>query len=108
MSCENPRANPAHALEIRCLSADDTGHRLYLNMEEREAFVRASEDFPREVRTFCLTLLDTGCGQTEALELTVDRVDVAAKILTFESLKKRKRGVCRSVPVPQSLLDAFT
>ncbi len=86
---------------------DDSGHRLYLNLEERDAFARASVDFPREVRTFCLTLLYTGCRQTEALELTVDRVDVSAKTLMFESLKKRKRGVFRSVPVPQSLLDAL-
>jgi integrase len=34
-------------------------------------------------------------------------VDLAAGVLTFESLKKRRTGVYRSVPVPPTLLDAL-
>ena len=34
------------------------------------------------------------------LALTVDRVDLGADVLVFESLKKRRIGVYRSVPVP--------
>jgi integrase len=41
------------------------------------------------------------------LNLTVDRVDFEEGTLTFETLKRRKRGLFRSVPVPQSLLDAL-
>jgi integrase len=47
-----------------------------------------------------MTLAYTGCRLSEALALTADRVDLAAGVLTFESLKKRRTGVYRSVPVP--------
>ncbi|MGI4809968.1 MAG: tyrosine-type recombinase/integrase [Janthinobacterium lividum] len=47
------------------------------------------------------------CRLSEALALTVDRVDLAAGVLTFESLTKRRDGVYRSVPVPPALLEAL-
>jgi integrase/recombinase XerD len=84
---------------------DRQGHRLYLTTEERAAFLAAAQHFPREVRTFCVLLHDTGCRVSEALALTADRVDFSAKALTFETLKKRKRGVFRVVPVPDATLD---
>jgi integrase/recombinase XerD len=37
----------------------------------------------------------------------MDRVDMAASVLVFESLKKRRLGIFRSVPVPPALLDAL-
>jgi hypothetical protein len=40
--------------------------------------------------------------------LTADRVDLAAGVLVFESLKKRRTGISRSVPVPPALLDLMT
>jgi integrase len=83
------------------------GHRLYVNPAEREAFRQAAERAPREVRTYCWTLLYTGCRPSEALALTVDRVDVTTGVLTFESKKKRRAGLYRSVPVPALLLDAL-
>jgi len=48
-----------------------------------------------------------GCRLSEALALTVDRVDLAGGLLMFESLKKRRSGVYRAVPVPPALLDAL-
>ena len=48
-----------------------------------------------------------GCRLSEALALTADRVDLAGGLLLFESLKKRRRGIHRAVPVPPSLLDAL-
>jgi integrase len=53
------------------------------------------------------TLAYAGCRLSEALALTVHRVDLAAGVLVFESLKKRRTGVFRSVPVPPALLDAL-
>ncbi|MEP3946057.1 hypothetical protein [Ascidiaceihabitans sp.] len=35
--------------------------RLYLNAEERARFIKAAIDQPAYMRTFCLTLLYTGC-----------------------------------------------
>jgi integrase/recombinase XerD len=47
---------------------DDHGHRLYLTGSEREAFRKAAEAQPHgEVRTYCWTLLYTGCRPSEDL-----------------------------------------
>jgi integrase len=79
------------------------GSRKYLTLEERRAFLEASRRFPRDVETFCHVLAYGGCRLAEALALTADRVDLKAHSLTFETLKKRKRGVYRAVPVPPEL-----
>ena len=86
---------------------DAAGQRKYLTAEERDAFLKAAEDAPREVRTFCGTLLYTGCRISEALALTADRVDLKDRRIIFESLKKRKRGIYRPVPVPPAFLDTL-
>lgn len=83
------------------------GGRKYLTAEERAAFLKAAERADREVRTFCGVLTYAGCRISEALALTADRVDLVAGVLVFESLKKRKSGVYRAVPVPPALLDAL-
>jgi integrase/recombinase XerD len=59
------------------------------------------------VRTLCMTLAYAGCRLSEALALTADRVDLAAGVLVFESLKKHRTGLFRNVPVPPALLDAL-
>ena len=83
------------------------GLRKYVTAGEREAFLREADQADRAVRTLCMTLTYAGCRLSEALALTVDRVDLAAGVLTFESLKKRRDGVYRSVPVPPALLEAL-
>jgi hypothetical protein len=52
------------------------------------------------MRTLCMTLAYVGCRLSEALAVTADRVDLAAGVLVFKSLKKRRSGIFRSVPVP--------
>ena len=54
-----------------------------------------------------MTLAYAGCRLSEALALTVDRVDFAAGQLVLESLKKRRSGIYRAVPVPPALLEAL-
>ena len=83
------------------------GLRKYVTAGEREAFLRETDRIDRTIKTLCMTLTYAGCCLSEALALTVDRVDLAAGVLTFESLKKRRDGVYRSVPVPPALLDAL-
>jgi integrase/recombinase XerD len=83
------------------------GARKYLTAGERDAFLRAAEQDDRQVRTLCMTLAYAGCRLSEALALTVDRVDLAAGVLVFESLKKRRTGIYRAVPIPPALLDAL-
>lgn len=86
---------------------DQAGNRKYLTADERKAFLKAADRAPREIRTFCHLLHFSGCRISEALALTCDRVDFANGTVTFESLKKRRDGVYRSVPVPPTLLDAL-
>src|SRR3954464_2253821 len=86
---------------------DAEGHRFYLTEDERRAFVSAAAKASREVRTFCGVLQATGCRISEALALTADRIDLSGRVIVFESLKKRRKGVFRAVPVPPELLDAL-
>jgi integrase len=86
---------------------DQQGRRLYLTDEERKAFLKAASRAPREVRSFCSTLHYTGCRVSEALTLTPKSIDLSGKVIVFESLKKRRRGVFRAVPVPSDLLDTL-
>jgi len=84
---------------------DAQGKRLYLTADERRAFIATAAKADRPVRTFCAVLHDSGCRISEALALTPERVDLTGKALVIESLKKRRRGVYRAVPVPPGLLD---
>ena len=84
---------------------DAEGRRLYFTEEERRAFVLAAAKASREVRTFCGVLHATGCRISEALALTPRQVDLSGRVIVLESLKKRRRGVFRAVPVPPALLD---
>jgi integrase len=86
---------------------DAEGRRLYVTEEEHRAFVAAASKAPREVRTFCGVLHATGCRISEALALTAQQIDLSGRVVVFESLKKRRRGVYRAVPVPPELLDAL-
>src|SRR3954465_13874721 len=86
---------------------DAEGRRLYVTEDERRAFIAAAAKAPREVRTFCGVLHATGCRISEALALTADRIDLSGRVIVFESLKKRRTGVFRAVPVPPELLDAL-
>ena len=86
---------------------DAQGHRTYLIAEERDAFLKTAEHAPRDVRTLCGMLASTGCRISEALALTADRVDLTANLIMLESLKKRRRGVYRAIPVPPPFLDVL-
>ncbi|MGA2871680.1 MAG: tyrosine-type recombinase/integrase, partial [Verrucomicrobiota bacterium] len=56
-------------------------------------------------RAFCLTLFYTGCRISEALSLTRERIDLTGKAIVFETLKRRRHGCFRAVPVPDTLTD---
>ena len=86
---------------------DAEDRRLYLTEDERRAFIAAAAKAPREVRTFCGVLHATGCRISEALALSADHIDLSGRVIVFASLKKRKRGVFRAVPVAPELLDTL-
>lgn len=85
---------------------DDQGQRLYLTASERAAFLHAARKAAREVRTLCALMHDTGIRESEALEVTPERIDLAGGAVTIRSLKKRgDKAVYRSVPIPAATLD---
>lgn len=90
---------------------DTQGKRLYLNAEERAAFVAAALQERREVRTLCQTLYYTGVRISEALELVPSRVDLKDRAVIIRSKKKRRQAdgtpriVHRAIPVPEDYLD---
>src|SRR6476619_6423794 len=86
---------------------NEKGERLYFTEDQRKALLAAAAKAPREVRSFCSVLCYTGCRISEALALTAKCIDLSAKVIVIESLKKRKSGVWRSVPVPPDLLDTL-
>jgi integrase len=90
--------SPAPQTGMQLQTAD--GIRKYLTAGERAAFLCEADQADRPVRTLCMTLAYAGCRLSEALALTADRVDLAAGVPVFESLKKRRIGIFGSVPVP--------
>ena len=92
---------------------DIAGNRLYLNAEERAAFLAEARRQPARDRTLCETLHWTGCRPSELIEITPARVDLSGGSIAIRSLKKRQdasgrqKVVFRSVPVPIEFLDTL-
>lgn len=85
---------------------DQHGNRLYLNAQERSAFLTAAQTTERPLKCLCHTLHYTGCRISEALELPPRRVDLADTSLRVRSLKKRDgRIIYRDIPVPPALTE---
>ncbi len=84
---------------------DEHGQRKYLNWPERTAFRSTCDELEGLGGSFCLTLLYTGCRISEALALKPSSIDASQKTVVFETLKRRKRGVFRTVPIPGFLID---
>jgi site-specific recombinase XerD len=84
--------------------------RKYLTAAERTRFMEAALACPRaDLRTLCLTLAYTGCRISEALALTVDRIESEAGFIAIRSLKKRNQAVfIREVPAPKALFIALS
>ncbi|MEJ7925773.1 tyrosine-type recombinase/integrase [Sphingobium sp. AN641] len=83
---------------------DLNGKRKYLTKSERERFMQMATRQAGGVETFCLTLAYTGARISEVLALRASNVDMDAGLIVIESLKKRRRGVFRQIPVPSGLL----
>jgi integrase len=84
---------------------DQQGNRKYLTKSERQAFIEAAQRAAPEIETFCLTLAYTGARISEVLSLVPRHIDGGSNAITIECLKKRRRGIFRSVPVPALYLS---
>jgi integrase/recombinase XerD len=81
-----------------------TGSRKYLNAAERRRFIRAARRAPLDVQLFCLVLSLSGRRISEILALTPAAIDVESGVANITTLKRRKPGIVRQVPLPRSLL----
>lgn len=81
------------------------GNRKYLNCAERQRFISAALRAPPKVRQFCLALGYSGGRISEVLALTPASIDIESGVANIETLKRRKRGIVRQVPLPPDLLN---
>jgi len=81
-----------------------SGNRKYLNAAERRRFIRAAQQASPKVRLFCLVLGWSGGRISEVLALTPAAIDIESGGANIHTLKRRKRGVVRQVPLPREVL----
>jgi integrase/recombinase XerD len=80
------------------------GGRKYLNAAERRRFIKAATRVEPSTRLFCLVLGWSGARISEVLALTPAAIDIDGGVASIETLKRRRRGVVRQVPLPTPLL----
>ena len=86
---------------------DSHGNRLYLTPEERSRFILATDQVNKDHRMLSLMLYYTGCRISEGLGVKVKDIDFSAGAVTLTTLKQRKPGVFRQVPLPNEYLRAL-
>lgn len=84
-----------------------SGQRKYLTAAERNSLIAAAKACPSpKLKTFCLTLIYTGCRISEALAISRRSIERTAGFIAVRSLKKRRGAVVfREIPIPPDLLD---
>ena len=82
-----------------------SGNRKYLNAAERQRFIESAHRAHPMVRLFCLVLRWSGGRISEVLALTRAAIDIDSGVANIETLKRRKRGIVRQVPLPHDVLS---
>ena len=82
-----------------------SGSRKYLNAAERRRFTEWAQQAQPKVRLFCFMLRWSGGRISEVLALTPAAIDIESGTASIETLKRRKRGLVRQVPLPRDLLS---
>ncbi len=94
--------------ESRISLYDSNGQRKYLNYQERVRFLECTNRKPLRKKLFCQVLYYTGARISEIHNLKTSSVDFSNKTVILETLKKRKRGVYREIPLPNYLLESLS
>lgn len=81
-----------------------TGARKYLNNAERRRFQSAVATLSSRDRLFCEVLLWGGGRVSEILALTPDAIDIDNGSIALVTLKRRKQGVVRQIPLPRPVI----
>lgn len=84
---------------------DSKGRRKYLNQTERLRFLESTQNRPVEIKLFSQLLYYTGARIAEIHNLTTRNIDFSNKTVVIETLKQRKQGVYREIPLPDFLLE---
>jgi len=84
-----------------------SGSRKYLNAAERRRFLESAQQFPVRECLFFETLAWSGARISEMLALVPAAIDIDSGVASIETLKRRRRGIVRQVPLPSSLLIAL-
>lgn len=84
---------------------DSKGRRKYLNQTERLRFLECTQNRPVEIKLFSQLLYYTGARIAEIHNLTTRNIDFSNKTVVIETLKQRKQGVYREIPLPDFLLE---
>jgi len=79
------------------------GGRKYLNAAEGQRFIRAANHAVPKTRLFCLVLGWSGGRISEVLALTPAAFDIESGVVNIETLKRRRRGIVRQVPLPDEI-----
>jgi integrase len=82
-----------------------SGNRKYLNAAERRRFLESAQRLPPRERLFCKTLACTGARISEVLAITAAAIDIESRAVTLMTLKRRRPGIVRQVPLPPEVLD---
>ena len=83
------------------------GRRKYLTSNERKKFNFICQSKDTSVQLFLLMLSHSGARISEVINLEAAQIDFAHGIVIIESLKKRKKGIFRAVPLPEEYLDSL-
>lgn len=81
------------------------GQRKYLNNAERRRFLESTKTIRTDKKLFCQLLFFTGARIGEIHNLRKHNIDLSNETVIIETLKRRKKGVYREIPIPSFLLD---
>ena len=81
-----------------------SGSSKYLNAAERWRFLESVQRLPPPERLFCQMLVWSGARISEVLALTPASMDIESGVASITTLKRRKRGIVRQVPLPPEVL----
>jgi len=97
-----------HSLQPGMRLHDQHGRRLYLNEQEREAFIAQAHKSPEPIRSFCLLLIYSGCRISEATGISKQDILLGERSVCLRTLKRRSKTEFRYVPVPSDVLELLT
>jgi integrase/recombinase XerD len=81
-----------------------SGNRKYLNATERRRFLESAQRLAPPERLFCQVLAWSGGRISEVLALTPAAIDIDTGTISILTLKRRKPGVVRQLPLPDNVL----